>query len=74
MIPVSSSYLDAVEYDAATAVLRIRFKNKKGRITGTATYLNVDPGRALGLLNAPSKGVYFHASGLSKRHYTWRAA
>ncbi len=74
MIQVQSSYLDAVEYDAATSVLKIRFKRKDGRITGTATYLGVDPTRAFGLLNAPSKGSYFHSSGLSKRPYTWRGA
>ena len=54
MVPVSSSNLVAVGYDAATQTLRIQFHS------GTYDYYNVPEHVYHGLLNAPSKGQYHH--------------
>ena len=69
-ISVDSSWLSAVKYDAETSTLWIRFKDKKGNSTVTARYENVDPTRGFGLIEAESKGEYFHSSGLIRKAYT----
>lgn len=70
MPQVDSSWIFSVDYYSETGTLVVRFKDKKtGRITRTCQYDGVDPTRGFGLLNAPSKGVYFHASGLYKRDH-----
>jgi hypothetical protein len=67
---VDSSWIYSVDYYPEGAVLIVRFKDKKtGHITATCRYENVDPIRGFGLLNAPSKGTYFHASGLYGRQH-----
>jgi hypothetical protein len=67
---VNSSWLAAVDYRAEEMALYVRFKDKRGRFTVTARYDNVDPTLGFGLLEAPSKGEYFHSSGLIRRRYT----
>lgn len=70
MIPwltVSSSWLDAVHYDAGD--LYVRFKDKNGAHTVTCHYENVPLETWTGLLTAPSKGEFFHASGLINHPY-----
>ena len=54
MVPVMSSDLSSVGYDAASRTLYVRFH--KG---GTYSYSNVPEGVYRGLMNAPSKGRYF---------------
>ena len=56
MIPVDSSNLAAVGYDAASAVLRIAFHSG-----GVYQYAGVPETVYQGLMNASSKGRYFHA-------------
>lgn len=69
MALVESSWIFSVDYYPETATLVVRFKDKKGRITATCQYEDVDPTRGFGLLNAPSKGKYFHESGLIRKPY-----
>lgn len=68
-VDVDSSWLQAVKYEAKSASLYVRFKDKAGNPTVTARYDGVDPATGFGLINAPSKGEYFHRSGLIKRRY-----
>lgn len=67
-IPVHSSWLDAYYYDRGT--LFVRFKNKSGRGAITCMYEDVPIDLWTGLLEAPSKGTYFHQSGLINWTYT----
>lgn len=67
---VDSSWLAAVDYQPESATLLVRFKDKQGNFTVTAEYKNIPPELGFGLLNAESKGVFFHQSGLIKRPYT----
>lgn len=55
MISLSSSCLSAVDYDHATLVMHLRFRN--GR---TYTLRGVPIEKYIGLLNASSKGRYFN--------------
>ncbi len=55
MIPVNSSDLAAVGYDAATSTLRISFNSG-----GLYEYYNVPSHIHQGLMSAPSHGKYFH--------------
>lgn len=55
-IPVISSDLSQVGYDAETSTLVIIFNSG-----GTYSYSNVPLSVYSGLLSAPSKGRYFHA-------------
>lgn len=55
-IPVSSSNLDAVAYDAGTSTLYIRFNS-----SGTYAYYGVPSNIYQGLLSASSHGSY-HAA------------
>jgi hypothetical protein len=55
MVPVSSSNIDSVGYDADSRVLRIRFNDG-----GTYDYQGVDPSTHNDLMNATSVGSYFH--------------
>lgn len=64
MVPVSSSNLEAVGYDASSQTLRIRFHN------GTYDYSSVPSHIHQGLMNAASKGGY-HASHI-KDSYPYR--
>ena len=57
MVPVSSSQIEAVGFNAATNQLRIRFL-KNGSLY---EYDNVDQATFDGLVNAPSVGSYFGA-------------
>ncbi len=54
-IPVESSDLASVWYDPETAVLEIEFKNR-----GIYKYSGVPQSVYDGLMNAASKGKYFH--------------
>jgi hypothetical protein len=64
-IPVVSSNLDAVAYDAATSTLYIRFKS-----SGTYAYSNVPKHVYEGLMSASSHGEY-HAAYI-KNSYPYR--
>lgn len=55
-IPVNSSNLKAVEYQAEGRVLEVEFTSG-----GLYAYTNVPEQVYLGLLSAASKGAYFHA-------------
>lgn len=55
-VPVSSSNLQSVGYDAATKTLEIRFDSG-----GIYQYLNVPPSTHQGLMSAASKGTFFDA-------------
>ncbi|MFJ8516142.1 KTSC domain-containing protein [Lysinibacillus xylanilyticus] len=55
MVPVSSSNLEAVGYDASSQTLRIRFHS------GTYDYFGVPSHIHQGLMSASSKGSY-HAT------------
>ena len=55
MIPVSSSNVESIGYDAETQTLQIRFLNG-----GVYLYRNVPPMEFEQLLNAPSIGSYFN--------------
>lgn len=55
MVPVASSNLEAVGYDASSQTLRIRFHS------GTYDYFGVPSHIHQGLMNASSKGSY-HAT------------
>lgn len=55
--PVSSSNIDSVGYDPGSATLEIAFKGG-----GVYQYQNVPQGEYNGLMNASSKGSYFHAN------------
>lgn len=65
MIPVSSSDLASVSYDAASSTLYVRFH--KG---GTYSYSNVPESVYHALMNAPSKGQYFRAN--IRKSYAYR--
>lgn len=65
MIPVSSSNLASVGYDAVSKTLFVSFH--KG---GTYSYSNVPENVYQGLMNAPSKGRYFAAN--IKKSYVYR--
>ena len=65
MIPVSSSNLASVGYDATSKTLYVRFH--KG---GTYSYSNVPESVYHGLMNAPSKGRFFAANIKNSFHYT----
>ena len=54
-IPVQSSNLASVGYDPASQTLEIEFLR-----SGTYQYFGVPPDVFEGLLNAGSKGSYFH--------------
>ena len=69
-VTVEPSWLAAIDYQPETATLLVRFKDKQGRFTVTARYNGISPELGVGLLNAPSKGKYFHSSGLINRPYT----
>lgn len=56
MVPVASSALAEVGYDADSRTLFIRF-----RAGGLYAYLDVPPEDAAGLMQAPSKGGFFQA-------------
>jgi lysyl-tRNA synthetase class 2 len=56
MYDVDSSAIDAIGYDLANSALLIRFMSG-----GTYRYNHVAPGTFVELLNAPSKGSYYHA-------------
>lgn len=64
MIPVSSSNLESVGYDAETKTLRIKFHN------GLYEYYNVPESIYIGLLNSGSKGRY-HAAYI-KNSYSYQ--
>jgi hypothetical protein len=55
MIPVSSSNVASVGYEAATQTVYVQFKNNS-----LYAYKNVPEGEYQGLLNAPSVGSYLH--------------
>lgn len=55
MIPVSSSNLVAVGYDASSMTLRVQF------YSGTYDYYDVPESIFNGLLSASSKGRYHHS-------------
>ena len=63
--PVSSSDLKSVGYDAASNTLEIEFNSG-----GVYQYANVPAGTYQGLLNASSKGTYFHQN--IKNNYSYR--
>ncbi|MCC8376737.1 MULTISPECIES: KTSC domain-containing protein [Photorhabdus] len=54
-VPVSSSNLHSVGYNQATKTLEIAFRDG-----GIYQYYGVPPQIHQGLMNAPSKGRYFH--------------
>jgi hypothetical protein len=62
--PVTSSHIEAHEYDHAKKLLTVTFKGgRKYR------YHDVDASTAKGLAKAPSKGSFMHASVIGKfRH------
>ncbi|WP_419877687.1 KTSC domain-containing protein [Brevibacillus centrosporus] len=64
-VPVSSSNLSAVAYDAATQTLYIRFRS-----SGTYAYFNVPATVHQALMNAGSHGEY-HAAFIKNR-YSYR--
>lgn len=53
--PVSSSNLLSVGYDSSSSILEIAFHSG-----GVYQYYNVPQSIYIALLNAPSKGKYFH--------------
>jgi len=55
MIPVSSSNVASIGYDAATQTVYVQFTNNS-----LYAYKNVPEGEYQGLLNAPSVGSYLH--------------
>jgi hypothetical protein len=55
MVPVTSSAMEAVGYDPQTRLMKIRFSG--GRIYD---FCGVPEHVYHGLLNAPSKGVYYN--------------
>lgn len=61
MVPVSSSNLVAVGYDASSQTLRIQFSS------GTYDYFDVPPHIHTGLMNASSKGEY-HAANIKNSY------
>ena len=65
-IPVKSSDLAEVGYDPLSSTLEIRF-----RTGGTYQYFNVPRQIFEGLMNASSKGSYFHAR-IRRRYRTRR--
>ncbi len=67
-INVGSSWLDAIAYDSGD--LYIRFHDKKGKPTVTAHYADIPLETWTAFLEADSKGVYFHSSGLIHHAYT----
>lgn len=66
MVPVSSSNLKAVGYEAATSTLRIVFLNG-----GIYEYFGVPPSVHAGLMSASSHGSYFDAQ-IKKGPYRYR--
>lgn len=56
MVPVSSSNLRAVGYDADSATLRVAFHGG-----GVYDYFGVPPGVHDGLMRAPSKGTFLNS-------------
>lgn len=56
-VPLSSSNLASVRYDADAQILEVTFVNG-----GTFSYQNVELSLYTGLLAAPSAGKYFHAN------------
>ena len=57
MTPVDSSNLTAVGYDAETQMLTIEFRDGRKH-----AYTGVPPETHQMLMNAPSKGRFFHAN------------
>lgn len=55
MVNVQSSNLDSVDYDEESETLIIKFRNG-----GIYKYFGVPKNIYLNLINAPSKGKYFH--------------
>lgn len=64
-IPVSSSNLCSVGYDADSQTLEIEFNHG-----GVYQYAGVPEGEYEGLVNAGSKGQYFHANIKSRYSFT----
>lgn len=64
MVPVSSSNLASVGYDATSQTLRIQFKS------GTYDYFGVPSHIHQGLMNASSKGTY-HDTYIKKGPYRY---
>lgn len=64
-IDVTSSWLVAYFYDDDSHTLFVRFKSG-----AVCQYNHVSPELWAGLQGAPSKGKYFHASGLARWPYT----
>ena len=54
-VPVQSSNLASVGYDAVSQVLEVQFRDG-----GVYQYIHVPPSIHAGLMNAGSKGRYFH--------------
>lgn len=76
-IPVSSSNLHSVAYyvdlrrGGGGNLLRVRFKDKGGRVSSEYEYGKVPPAVMAGLLSAPSKGVYLDRN-VKKAGYSFR--
>ena len=60
MIPVVSSQIAAVGYDAMTGELVIRFRSSGRAEPATYSYAGVPSALAQGLIAAASPGAYFH--------------
>jgi len=65
MTPVSSSNLASVGYDSATRTLHVEFKSG-----AVYEYYDVPEAEYQGLIDAPSKGSYFHQN--IKDRYRYR--
>jgi hypothetical protein len=65
MMPVQSSNLSAVDYDPRSGQLTIAFHN--GRVYA---YFRVPPPAFAGLMQARSRGKYFHVH--IKHRFAWR--
>jgi hypothetical protein len=63
-IPVSSSNISAIGYDADNQILEVEFT--KGAVY---SYSGVPPGEYEGFMSADSKGTYLHAN--IKNHYSF---
>ena len=60
LIPIVSSQIAAVGYDAATRVLVIKFRASGRMAEAIYSYDGVPPELATGLIAAESPGSYFH--------------
>ena len=61
LVPVSSSNIEAVGYDASTLVMVIQFKGERGKPGGRYKFLGVLPKHHADLMAAKSVGSHFHA-------------